>query len=275
MDYNGESYFAGDIDCHFTLQSISKILSFIAVCHYHGLNHVLSVVDVEPTGESFNSIIPFEIHRPGKPFNPLINAGAIKVSSILPGDTVDDKYEYLISFLAQFIDKRLEMDEVIYQSEWETAHRNRALAYYLKESNQLDIDVEEALGIYIRQCSIQINLEDLAKIGLIIAYDGYDPIKQKQIFSKEIAQIAKVLMVTCGMYNSSGKFAAFVGVPAKSGVSGGILAAVPPKWHSEEEVFKKGCGIAVFSPAIDISGNSAAGTMLLKQISKELDFSIF
>lgn len=275
MDHKGELYCAGDTDVQFTLQSISKILSFIAVCHHHGLEHVLDVVDVEPTGEAFNSIIPFEIHRPGKPFNPLINAGAIKVSAILPGETTSEKYEYLLSFLEQFIGKRLEIDEEVYESEWKTAHRNRALAYYLTESNQLELSVEEALEIYIRQCSISISLQDLAKIGLVIAYDGYDPIEEKQLFSKEIARIAKVLMVTCGMYNSSGKFAAYVGIPAKSGVSGGILASVPPKWHSDEEAFRKGCGIAVFSPAIDVSGNSAAGTMLLRHLSNEWDFSIF
>lgn len=275
MDHLGDSYCAGDTDVSFTLQSISKILAFIAVCHHHGIEYVLDRVDVEPTGEAFNSIIPFEIHRPGKPFNPLINAGAIRVSSMLPGETIKEKYTYFIDFLEQFIDKKLELDEEVYESEWKTAHRNRALAYYLKESNQLDLEVEEALEIYLRQCSVNINLIDLAKIGLIIAYDGYDPVNKKQIFSKEIARIAKVLMVTCGMYNSSGKFAAYVGVPAKSGVSGGIMASVPQKWHSEEESFRNGAGIAVFSPSIDVSGNSAAGTMLLKHISKEWDFSIF
>lgn len=275
IDHEGEIYEAGDVDGEFTLQSVSKILSFIAACDHHGLDYVLERVNVEPTGEAYNSIIPFEIHRPNKPFNPLINAGAITVSAILPGETVAEKYENLLAFLEKFIGKRLSMDVEVYQSEWKTAHRNRALAYYLAESNQLELEVEEALEIYIRQCSICITLQDLAKIGIIIAFDGFDPILQKQIFSKEVARVAKVLMVTCGMYNSSGEFAAHVGIPAKSGVSGGILAAVPPKWHSDELAFRRGCGIAVFSPAIDSVGNSTAGTMLLKQISKEWDFSIF
>ncbi len=275
MDHQGDTYFAGDTDKSFTLQSISKILAFIALCKHHGIDHALEMVDVEPTGESFNSIIPFEIHRPGKPFNPLINAGAIKVSSLLPGETTQDKFEYLLTFLEELTQTKLSIDEEIYQSEWDTAHRNRALAYYLKESDQLELEVDEALEIYIRQCSIKFSLEELAKVGLIIAYDGYDPVRKKQLFPKEVARIAKVLMVTCGMYNSSGKFAAYVGIPAKSGVSGGILASVPPKWHSEEESFRNGCGIAVFSPAIDINGNSTAGTMLLKHISSEWDFSIF
>ncbi|MCH1626883.1 glutaminase [Fredinandcohnia quinoae] len=275
MDHEGELYEVGDVNVEFTLQSVSKILSFIAACDHHGLDYVLDKVNVEPTGEAFNSIIPFEIHRPNKPFNPLINAGAITVSAILPGENIPAKYDNLLAFLEKFIGKRLYMDVEVYESEWKTAHRNRALAYYLAESNQLELEVEEALEIYIRQCSISISLQDLAKIGLVIAYDGFDPISKKQIFSKEIARVAKVLMVTCGMYNSSGDFAAHVGIPAKSGVSGGILAAVPPKWHSDEQAFRKGCGIAVFSPAIDSNGNSTAGTMLLKQLSREWDLSIF
>ncbi|KIL53162.1 glutaminase [Jeotgalibacillus campisalis] len=275
MDYDGDTYLAGETDVNFTLQSVSKIISFVALCHFKGMDFVLDKVDVEPTGEAFNSIIPFEIHRPGKPFNPLINAGAITVASMLPGDTPDEKFERFILFVEGMIGRRLELNEEVYQSEWKTAHRNRALAYYLKESNLLELDVEEALEIYIRLCSISIGLKDLSKIGLVIAHDGYDPVEKQQIFSSDVARIAKVLMVTCGMYNSSGKFAAHVGLPAKSGVSGGILASVPPKWHSEEKAFRKGCGIAVFGPAIDAHGNSAAGTMLLRQLSAEWDLSIF
>ena len=275
LDEDGNYYCAGDTDEKFTLQSISKALTFIVLsCHY-GLEFVLERVDVEPTGEAFNSIIPFEIHRPNKPFNPFINAGAITVSSLLPGRTSQKKYEYLISFLEKLVGHPLEMDRDVYNSEWQTSHRNRALAYYLKEAGFLEIEVEEALDIYIRQCSIQVSTQDLALIGLIIAYDGYNPITGEKFFSEEIAQVAKVLMVTCGMYNSSGNFAAHVGIPAKSGVSGGILAAVPPKLHSQTNEFRAGAGIGVYGPAIDVAGNSAAGTMMLRQISKEWDLSIF
>ncbi|KIL49232.1 glutaminase [Jeotgalibacillus soli] len=195
-------------------------------------------------------------------------------SHTMLGETVEQKYEGFLSFIETLIGHRLEMDHKVFQSELETSHRNRALAYYLKDSMLLELEVEEALDIYIRQCSICIGLKDLAKIGLVIAHDGADPITKKLIFAKDIARIAKVLMVTCGMYNSSGKFAAHVGIPAKSGVSGAILAAVPPKWHLEE-AFRNGCGIAVFAPAIDPHGNSTAGTMLLRRISAEWNFSIF
>lgn len=272
---SGEFMKAGEADRAFTLQSISKILSFIFACHHYGLDHVLEKVDVEPTGEAFNSIIPFEIHRPGKPFNPLINAGAIIVSAMLPGDSTMERFEGLLNFLEDIVGFKPAIDQDVYDSEWRTADRNRALAYFLKESHLLNLEVDEALEIYIRQCSICMKLQDLAKIGLILAYDGQDPLTHKVHFSKEVAQIAKVLMVTCGMYNSSGKFAAHVGIPAKSGVSGGILAAVPPKCSGDPGQIQSGYGIAVYSPAIDRSGNSTAGTMLLKQLSKTYNFSIF
>ncbi|MTD30967.1 glutaminase [Planomicrobium sp. YIM 101495] len=275
IDEEGNYYAAGDTEKEFTLQSVSKALSFIAVCCHYGLDYVLERVDVEPTGEAFNSIIPFEIHRPNKPFNPFINAGAITVSALLPGQTPQKKFQFLLEFLEKLVGHPLEMDQEVYDSEWQTSHRNRALAYYLKEANFLDIEVEEALDIYISQCAIKINVKDLALIGLIIGYDGYNPITKERHFSDDIAQVVKVLMVTCGMYNSSGNFAAHVGIPAKSGVSGGILAAVPPKLHSQTYAFRAGAGIGVYGPAIDVQGNSAAGTMMLKQISKEWDLSIF
>ncbi|KUP04030.1 glutaminase [Bacillus coahuilensis p1.1.43] len=275
MDHQGETVCSGDWDVSFTLQSISKILSFISVCTYYGIESVLEKVDVEPTGEAFNSIIPFEIHRPGKPFNPLINAGAITVSSMLPGETIEDKFRLFLDFLEKLIGKRPHLDEEVYESEWNTAHRNRALAYYLKESNLLELEVEDALAIYLKQCSITVRLDELAKIGLIIAYNGVNPITGEKIFPKEVARIAKVLMVTCGMYNSSGKFAANVGIPAKSGVSGGIVASVPPTCLDDHSCPNQGYGIGVYGPAIDSNGNSTAGTMLLSQLSKAYDFSIF
>ncbi|MDE0584260.1 glutaminase A, partial [Planococcus sp. A6] len=243
-------------------------------CHY-GLDFVLERVDVEPTGEAFNSIVPFEIHRPNKPFNPFINAGAITISSLLPGRNGQKKFEFLKGFLEELLGHPIEIDKEVYDSEWATSHRNRALAYYLKEANFLELEVEEALDIYISQCAIKVSVKDLALLGLILAYDGYNPITKVKHFSEEIAQVTKVLMVTCGMYNSSGNFAAHVGIPAKSGVSGGIMAAVPPKLHSQTYEFRAGAGIGVYGPAIDVQGNSAAGTMMLRQISKEWDLSIF
>lgn len=265
---------SGDWHVSFTLQSISKVISFIAACLGRGISYVLERVDVEPTGDPFNSIIRLEMHKPGKPFNPMINAGAITVASLLPGESPQNKVESLCTIIESIVGKRPTINEAVFQSEWQTAHRNRALAYYLKETGFLEVEVEEALEIYLKQCAIEVNAEDIAMIGLILAHDGYHPLRNEQIIPKEVARLTKSLMLTCGMYNASGKFAAFVGIPAKSGVSGGIMALVPPR--SRQEVpFPNGCGIGIYGPAIDEYGNSHAGVMLLRHIAEKWDLSIF
>ncbi|WP_440603497.1 glutaminase [Bacillus sp. GB_SG_008] len=274
VEPDGTMIKSGDWDVPFTLQSISKVIGFIAACLSRGITYVLERVDVEPTGDAFNSIIRLEMHKPGKPFNPMINAGAISVASLLPGTSAQEKLETLYALIEKMIGKRPVINEKVFQSEWQTAHRNRALAHYLKENGFLESDVEEALEVYLKQCSIEINTEDIALIGLILAHDGYHPIHKEQVLPKEVARLTKALMLTCGMYNASGKFAAFIGLPAKSGVSGGIMTLVPSRLKSELP-FSDGCGIGIYGPAIDEYGNSLPGVMLLKRIAKEWDLSIF
>jgi glutaminase len=265
---------SGDCEVSFTLQSISKVISFIAACLSRGIPYVLERVDVEPTGDAFNSIIRLEMHKPGKPFNPMINAGAITIASLLPGESSQNKLEFLYVFIEKMIGKRPNINEEVFQSEWQTAHRNRALAYYLKETGFLESEVEESLEVYLKLCSIEVNTEDIALIGLILAHDGYHPIRKEQVLPKNVAKLAKALMLTCGMYNASGKFAAFVGLPAKSGVSGGIMALVPSSVRKDLP-FQTGCGIGIYGPAIDDYGNSLTGVLLLKHIAQEWDLSIF
>ncbi|GHI01203.1 glutaminase [Neobacillus kokaensis] len=272
---DGKVLKSGECEVAFTLQSISKVISFIAACLDFGTPYVLDRVDVEPTGDAFNSIIRLEMHKPGRPFNPMINAGALTVASLLGGRSSLEKIESFLSLLEKMIGKRPAINEEVFLSEWQTAHRNRALAYYLKETGFLESTVEESLEVYLKQCSIEVNTEDIAMIGLVLAYDGFHPIRKEQIFSKEVARLTKALMVTCGMYNASGKFAANIGLPAKSGVSGGIMAAVPARVSAHNSPFPHGCGIGLYGPAIDEYGNSVAGSMLLKHIAREWDLNIF
>lgn len=274
MGTDGTMIKSGDWDVCFTLQSISKVISFIAACLSRGISYVLERVDVEPTGDAFNSIIRLEMHKSGKPFNPMINAGAITIASLLPGKSAQTKLEFLYVLIEKMIGKRPTINEEVFQSEWQTAHRNRALAHYLKETGFLESDVEEALEVYLKQCSIEINTEDIALIGLILANDGYHPIRKEQVLPKKVARLTKALMLTCGMYNASGRFAAFIGLPAKSGVSGGIMALVPSRVRRERP-FQDGCGIGIYGPAIDEYGNSLPGVMLLEHIAQEWDLSIF
>ncbi|WP_307893215.1 glutaminase [Bacillus swezeyi] len=265
---------SGDWDVPFTLQSISKVISFTAACLTRGISYVLDRVDVEPTGDAFNSIIRLEMHKPGKPFNPMINAGALTIASILPGETAREKTDSLYSTIEKMIGKRPVINEEVFQSEWQTAHRNRALAHYLKETGFLEADVEQTLEVYLKQCAMEGSTEDIALIGMILSNDGYHPFRGEQVIPKDVAKLTKALMLTCGMYNASGKFAAFVGIPAKSGVSGGIMCAVPASLKREQP-FQTGCGIGIYGPAIDECGNSVTGGMLLKHMAQEWDLSIF
>lgn len=274
IGHDGEIIKGGEADVVFTMQSVSKVISFMAVCLTHGLAYVLKHVDVEPTGDPYNSIMRLELKKPARPFNPMINAGAITVASLLPGVTKEEKFAGLLDVLEMLLGRRPSVDEAVFFSERETAHYNFALAHFLKAEGFLKCGVEDAIDIYLRQCAIEVTTEDLARIGLVLACDGYDPLCSKQVLPSELARLTKAVMLTCGMYNASGKFAAFVGAPSKSGVSGGIMTAVPPRRHKVTP-FHNGCGIGIYSPAIDEAGNSAAGVKLLQHISAEWELSVF
>ncbi|TVX93895.1 glutaminase A [Paenibacillus agilis] len=262
---DGQFFQSGDTDLHFTMQSISKVFSLLLALMDSGEKSVFQKVGMEPTGDDFNSILKLELVDPGKPFNPFINAGAIVIASLIQGDGPDEKSERLLQFIRHLAhDNRLDYNEAVYESERETAHRNRSIAYYLKDNGVLEDDVEETLEVYFRQCSIVVNCKQLAHMALVLASDGVDPVTKQQVIPRRYVQIAKSFMVTCGMYNASGEFAIEVGLPAKSGVSGGILSVVPGKW-----------GIGIIGPALNSKGNSVAGVQLLRHLSQDWDWSIF
>ncbi|MBD8034801.1 MULTISPECIES: glutaminase A [Solibacillus] len=248
----------------FTLQSVVKVFSFMVAMNHHGIEEILRYVDVEPTGDSFDSIVRLESHN-NKPFNPMINAGAITVASLLPGETMYEKVKSVTLFLEQIIGKKVHIDNEVYLSEYHAADYNRAIAYILQANGFLKSNVEEALQVYLQLCSISVNVEDLAKMALYFATNGE---KSTATCSKEVIHIAKALMFTCGMYNASGKFAAFIGLPAKSGVSGAIIAVVK---NGAIEHLQGPIGIGIYGPAIDQVGNSVAGIAFLTQLSKEFD----
>jgi glutaminase len=202
---------------------------------------------------------------PTKPLNPMINAGALVVTHMIMGNTVEERFQKLLSFIRQLANKStIGYCEEVARSEFETAHLNRALCHFLKQHNIIDEDVEQLIDLYSKQCAIEINCLDLARIALVFAMDGVDPESGIQIMPADIARICKTFMVTCGMYNASGEFAIKTGIPAKSGVSGGIMGAVPGL-----------CGIGVFGPALDEKGNSIAGVKLLELLSKKYELNMF
>lgn len=272
---NGMTIRSGDVETPFTIQSISKVFSFIVACMERGVSYVLSRVDVEPTGEAFNSIMHLEMKKIEKPFNPMVNAGAITVTSLLKGKTSDEKLEGILHLLERILGYRPAIDVDIYESERDSSLRNRAIGYFLLETGVLESDLNITLETYFKQCSINITVDDLAKLGMILANDGMDKLTGEEIIPRQIARLAKVLMLTCGMYDASGKFAAYVGIPAKSGVSGGIMASTPPRVRDEILPFMDGCGVGVYGPSLDAQGNSIAGIRLLRHIASHWDFSIF
>ncbi|WP_077296313.1 glutaminase [Virgibacillus pantothenticus] len=272
---NGMTVHSGDVGIPFTIQSISKIFSFIVACIERGVAYVLDRVDVEPTGEAFNSIMHLEMRKIKKPFNPFINAGAITVTSLLNGKNSSEKLEALFELFTKILGYRPHINKDVYVSERETSVRNRAIGYYLVELGYLESELELTLETYFKQCSIEVTTEDLAKLGLVLANDGMNPHTNEEIIPRNVVRLAKALMLTCGMYDASGKFAAYVGIPAKSGVSGGIIATAPPRVRDEVLPFVEGCGIGVYGPALDDKGNSIAGIKLLKHIATKWDLSIF
>lgn len=192
-------------------------------------------------------------------------AGALAVTNMIKGESSDEKWHRIIEFVGRLVnDKNVSCNEIVAKSEFETSWLNRALCYFMKQHGVINGDVEELIDIYTRQCAIEMNCFDLARAGAVLALDGKDPETYEEVIPSDIARVCKTLMVTCGMYNASGEFAIKVGIPAKSGVSGGILAVVPNK-----------CGIGIFGPSLDKRGNSIAGVKVLEMLSNRNDYSIF
>ena len=265
VDLDGKESFAGNCDKNFTIQSISKIVSLMIALSDNKMTDVFKKVNVEPTGEGFNSIVKLETTETGRPYNPMINARAIVTTSLIKGETEEEKLKKLIDFMKKATNNpNIKINEEVYISEKLTGNRNRALAYFMKSSGILEGNVEEILDLYFRQCSIEANAKDLARLGAVLANDGIIPWSGEKLVDKKICRIVKSIMVTCGMYDASGEFAVRIGIPAKSGVGGGIVGAVP-----------KRMGIGVYGPALDEKGNSIAGLKILEDLAKELDLSIF
>ncbi len=262
---SGEEYYAGDYNKKFTIQSISNVISLILALNDNGKEYVFERVNVEPTGLGFNSIVSLESFTSDKPYNPMINAGAIVTTSLIYGSNPEHKLKRILDFLKKATNNNnISINQEVYLSEKETGDRNRALAYFMKAQNMIEGDIELILETYFKQCSIECTAQDLSRFGLFLANDGVLPWSGERLLSREHCRIVKTIMVTCGLYDESGKFAVHVGIPSKSGVGGGIVATVPRKY-----------GIGIYGPALDQKGNSIAGVQVLKSLSTELDLSIF
>lgn len=257
-------YCCGDWEQTFTLQSISKIIALILAIEDMGMDAVFSKVGMEPTGDPFNSIIRLE-KASLKPYNPMINAGAIVVCSLIKGNTVTERSQRLLAFARKICgNPELTYNEAVFSSERATGDKNRALAYMMKTNGILEGSVEEHLDVYFRLCSLMVNCRDIAFLGAVLANNGCNPVTGERYVPGRVLKLVRSLMVTCGMYDASGEFAAKVGLPSKSGVGGGILSVVPNIM-----------GIGAFGPALDPKGNSVGGLKVLEYLSQSLELNIF
>lgn len=260
---DGEQYAAGDSDVEFTIQSISKPFVYALALADRGYDDVLAKVGVEPSGEPFNELSLED--GSGKPLNPMINAGAITTHSLVgpPGATQGERMERVISGLSAFAGRRLSVNERVYESELEHAHRNYAIAHMLRGHGILTGDPTVAVQGYTRQCSLMVTVKDLALMAATLANYGVHPVTGEQVVPKDVVRQVLSVMFTCGMYNAAGDWATQVGVPAKSGVGGGIIGAVPGQ-----------LGVATFSPRLDGHGNSVRGVELFEQFSDDMGMHV-
>lgn len=264
LDNEGNRYTAGDCEIKFTVQSISKLVTLMLAILDNGEEFVFSKVGMEPSGDPFNSIRKLETSSKKKPYNPMINAGAIAVAAMIKGKDAREKFQRVLEFFKKITeDETLDVNYKIYCGESETGNKNRAMGYFLKNDGIIEGNVEDALEVYFKQCSIEVTAHTLAKLGLFLANNGCTSTGE-QILTPRISTIIKTLMITCGTYDMSGEVAVRVGIPCKSGVGGGIVAVSPGK-----------LGIGVYGPSLDAKGNSIGGIHLLEDLSRELKLSIF
>ena len=260
---DGELYASGDTDSLFTIQSISKPFVYALALADRGFEKVLDKVGVEPSGEPFNEISLED--SSGRPLNPMINAGAITTHSLVGTETMNpaERMERVISGLSAFAGRSLDVDEAVYSSEIEHAHRNLAIAHMLRSH---DILTENPTGVvegYTRQCSLLVTVQDLAMMAATLANYGVQPVTGEQVVPKTVVRQVLSVMFTCGMYNAAGDWATQVGIPAKSGVGGGIIGAVTGQ-----------LGLATFSPRLDVHGNSVRGVSLFERFSSDMGMHV-
>ena len=260
---DGVVYTAGDADAEFTIQSMSKPFVYALALRDRGIEAVLEKVEVEPSGDAFNQI---SLNRgTGRPRNPMINIGAIATHTLVgpPGASEDERNTVIADGLPAFAGRRLEVDGAVCESELRTAFRNRAMANLVRAGGIIDGDPDEALRGYTRQCAYRVTVRDLAVMAVTLATGGVNPVTRERVVSAPVVRQVLAVMTTCGMYDAAGDWMSTVGIPAKSGVSGGILGALPGQ-----------VGLGVFSPRLDEHGHSVEGVRAFERLSRELELHL-
>lgn len=258
---DGSFYNIGDYEERFTIQSISKVINLCKALEEFGAKHVFEFVGMEPSGEAFNSLVELDLKH-NRPFNPMINSGAITIASMLLEKC---SFEDMVAYTKNVcLDDQISLDMATFQSEMAHSSRNRAISYLLESKGIIKANVEDSLTFYTQMCSLTVSAKSLANFGLVLAADGVNPENGERLISSWVTRIVKTIMLTCGMYDGSGEFAVLTGIPTKSGVGGGLVSVANAK-----------LGIGVYGPALDDKGNCIAGCEILKYVSKHLDLHLF
>jgi glutaminase len=252
----------GDCDKPFTIQSISKAFVYGLALEDHGRDYVNSKVSVEPTGEAFNAIVLDE--KTNRPYNPMVNAGAIATTDLIKGNGSTERLKRILDMFRHYTGRELDINFPVFLSEKATGNRNRAIAYLMLNFGMVTDKIDETLDLYFQQCSILVNGRDLAMMAATLANGGVNPITGERAIDERYVQDVISVMLTCGMYDYSGEWTYRVGIPAKSGVGGGITAVVPGK-----------LGIGTFSPPLDEKGNSVRGIKVCEDLSREFGLHLF
>ena len=260
---DGTQWAVGDCDHRFPLQSISKVFTYALALEDNGREATLSRVGVEPSGDPFNSLAFDEIHR--RPHNPMVNAGALVAADIVGGTDVDEKVGRILERLRIYAgNHELEVDEELLEAQLDDADRNLGISYYMRSLGMLVGEVEDILRTYLSVCSVLVTTAELSEMGATLAHGGANPRTGERAMARTYVRDVIGVMFTCGMYDAAGQWANDVGIPAKSGVSGGIMASIPNQ-----------VGLGVFSPGLDLHGNSVRGINVFRELSDRFGLHIF
>ncbi|MDY6938393.1 MAG: glutaminase A [Cyanobacteriota bacterium] len=263
VSVNGDSFEVGDVEQKFTIQSISKVFTYGLALEDRGRETLLKKVGVEPTGDPFDSLIRLDTDSK-RPYNPMINAGAIATTSLIEGTDPTHRLNRVLAMFEVYLGHEVFIDMATYISEHSTGHRNRAMAHLMLNFGTIDRDIDTALALYFQQCAVMVTCRDLALMAATLANQGKQPITGKQAIDPNYVRDLLSIMYTCGMYDRAGEWVYRVGIPAKSGVSGGIIAVIPGY-----------AGIATFSPPIDANGNSVRGLHVFEELSRQYGLHLF
>ncbi|QAY58616.1 glutaminase [Microbacterium protaetiae] len=262
-DVDGGLHEAGQTRTAFSIQSISKAFVYALLCEGVGHHEVRELVGVDNTGLAFNSVVAIE-QAGGHPRNPMVNAGALATTALIPGATAERKWQFILDGLSRFAGRELEIDDEVYRSESETNHRNRAIAQLLHSYGRMRFDPAETVDVYTRQCSVRVDARNLAVMGATLADGGVNPVTRDQVVSADVCRDTLAVLAASGLYERSGEWLFEIGLPGKSGVAGGLVTIAPGK-----------AGIGTYAPPLDAAGNSVRGQIATANLSRTLGLNVF